>query len=220
MARLVKKSITDTTLPDDLVSLLQQRGFGGKRVYVPAKDRGPQLHDKLAKLLEEVESVYEATGLRFFGGRKEMASWDAKFSTRAISVAQSISMRSAQRLRPVAMALWKRFFRNTEIPIIRRLENLAAAYQLDYMEVNLFYRRERAMVRKNVAHASPWYGSTFPSDMVAEIQECLTQSLAKRPWSPKNAGPQLLNIQGENEFNPTGAGLESGNDDEMDLVGL
>lgn len=197
-----KKKIEDVTLPHDLVELLQARGFGGKRAYIPSKQAGTQLHDKLVKILEEVENLYEATGLRFYGRQKDLRFWKIKFPATGISVAHSISMRSAQRLRPVAMGLWKRFFRNTELPIIARLENCASAYQLDYMELNLFYRRERASVRKNVAHQAQWFGTEYASEVLSELKECIAESLAKRPWNSKYAGPELLENKDENNQVP------------------
>lgn len=196
MAHTMKK-IQDVQLPEDLVPLLQARGLGGKRVYVPAKDRNPQIHDNILKILEEVESVYEATGLRFYGRFNDMKPWSSKFSAVSISRELSISMRSAQRLRPVAISLWKRFFRATEIQIIRRLENCANAYQLDYMELNLFYRRGRASVRKGVAETSPWLGTRFDENVQAELKECWTTSIEKRPWNPKNDGSQQVDMQRE-----------------------
>lgn len=224
MASTTKKTTTDVALPPDLVALLQARGYGGKRVYVPAKDSTTQLHEKLVKILEEVEGVYERTGLRFYGAKRDLDQWHVKFSARAISEAESMSMRSAQRLRPLMMSLWKRFFRNTEIPILRRLEHIALAYGLDYMEVNLFYRRERARERatlaKTVAHETPWYGTEFSSDVLTELRECIAASLGKRPWSQKHAGPQLLESQENFGANPAGPRLEPDNEIEQDEAGL
>lgn len=213
----MRHKIQDVPLPEDLVPVLQARGLGGKRVYVPAKDRNPQIHDNIMKILEEVESVYEATGLRFYGPYSDMKPWSLKFSSLSISKAHSISMRSAQRLRPIAISLWKRFFRGTEIQIIRRLENCASAYQLDYMELNHFYRRERASLRKNVADPVLWVGTVYSEEVMSELKECWKMSLEKRPWNQKNAASQLMDIQSELESRPATDRLEPGNEnDSMD----
>lgn len=110
------------------------------------------------------------------------------------------------------MGLWKRFFRNTELPIIARLENCASAYQLDYMELNLFYRRERASVRKNVAHQSLWFGTDYAPEVLAELKECISESLAKRPWNSKDASPELLEMKDEFEKLPDASGIHPESD--------
>ncbi len=202
-----KKKIEDVTLPQDLIELLQSRGLGGKRMYIPVRQAGTQVHDKLVKMLDEVEHIYESTGMRLYGRQKDLRFWKIKFPATGISVAHSISMRSAQRLKPVAMGLWKRFFRNTELPIIARLENCASAYQLDYMELNIFYRRERAKSRTSVADQAPWFGTDFAPEVMAELKECIADSLAKRPWNNKDSGSELLEMKEELEKLPDASGI-------------
>lgn len=63
----------------------------------------------------------------------------------------------------------KAVFLNIEIPIVTRLEHTARADQLDYMEVNRLYRRDRAMLRKNVAERSTWFGTTFTQSVRDEL---------------------------------------------------
>ena len=74
-----KKKIEDVTLPQDLIELLQSRGVGGKRMYIPLRQAGTQVHDKLVKMLDEVEHIYEPTGMRLYGRQKDLRFWKIKF---------------------------------------------------------------------------------------------------------------------------------------------
>lgn len=70
---------------------------------------------------------------------------------------------------PCGACTQKAVFLNTEIPIVTRLERTARADQLDYMEVNRLYRRDRAMLWKNVAERSTWFDTTFTQSVRDEL---------------------------------------------------
>ncbi|MEW6683730.1 MAG: hypothetical protein AB1451_12530 [Nitrospirota bacterium] len=96
-------------LSQDVIDVLTQRGFAGRRVYVPVAEsnRPPNLVTIfLPKLLAEVEADYERRGVTFFSEGSPRKVFSGNYGKGRIGARFNLTPRTAP---SVSSAAWKRW---------------------------------------------------------------------------------------------------------------
>jgi len=172
------------TLPADLAEVLQQRGFAGRRVYVPHRQRHTMVSRHVPPLLLEIEADYERRGVTFSVEASARKMFSRMFGKSLVAHKFNLKLRTAARVASAAWRAWREWFSRQERPRLEQLRTLAQETGREYQSLYFSYIEIRGQLRSGEAVVVEFYARfhSIPVTAIESMIELAGASIASCPW--------------------------------------
>jgi hypothetical protein len=169
-----------------LVARLQDLGFGGKTIYVPARDRALEDASDVATLLEAMAEKYERQGVTFRAASGNVSK-RAGLKVEVVMALLGCGHRIARRLRTSAKKKWDAWFDEEGRAVKGLLEELR---EVPDSTVLTLYRKARGAVRQQI---DPLTVLVEPDEM-PDLERRHARAIARYAQQSVDSFPQMKAI--------------------------
>ena len=171
--------------PQNILEFFWERGLEGKRIRVP-KRRLPGLvsHYKSRLLDEDVEAVYEQSGVTFYLEKSSRLRFSDRFNRNSVAAKFNLKSRTAGSVCQAAWKAWRDWFGHKERLKLEHLRDLAEEASIDYTALSFTYLAIRKQLRRGEeVQADDHTGyHQVQAHVIQPVIELARASIESCPW--------------------------------------